>query len=94
MMLYLKAFAEISVDKNLIDLDEMYAKNSRYKKKIAHGLITSSYFSFFYGTKLPEEDYVYTSQSLKLRRAVHLGGIVTATIEVTRIDLNFFFNNM
>ena len=82
-----KAFAEISGDKNPIHLDEKYAKKSRYKKRIAHGLLTASYFSSLFGTKLPGEGCVYASQSLQFRRPVHLGDIVTATIEVTRVDL-------
>jgi acyl dehydratase len=82
-----KAFAKISGDKNPIHLDEKYAKNSRYKKRIAHGLLTASFFSFLFGTKLPGEGCVYASQSLKFRRPVHLGDTVTATIEVTRVDL-------
>ena len=89
-----KAFAKISGDKNPIHLDEKYAKNSRYKKRIVHGLLTASYFSSLFGTKLPGEGCVYASQSLKFRRPVYLGDIVTATIEVIRVDLkkkkNFF----
>lgn len=86
-----KAFTKISGDKNLIHLDEKYAKNSRYKRRIAHGLLIASYFSFLFGKKLPEEGCVHASKLLKFRRPVYLGDIVTVIIEVTRMDLKFFF---
>lgn len=82
-----KAFAGISGDRNPVHLDEEYAENSRYKKRIAHGLMTASYFSALFGTKIPGEGCVYVSQSLNFKRPVYLGDTVTATVEVTKIDL-------
>jgi 3-hydroxybutyryl-CoA dehydratase len=82
-----KAFAGISGDRNPIHLDEEYAENSRYKKRIAHGLMTVSYFSALFGTKIPGEGCVYVSQSLNFKRPVYLGDTVTAIVEVTSIDV-------
>ena len=39
-----KSFAGISADHNPIHLDDDYASKSRYKKRIAHGLISGSFF--------------------------------------------------
>ena len=61
----IKAFALTSGDSNPIHLDEEYAEKSRFKKRIAHGMMTASYFSALFGTKIPGEGCVYTSQSLK-----------------------------
>jgi acyl dehydratase len=83
----IKTFAGISGDRNPIHLDEEYAKNSRYKKRIAHGLITASYFSALFGTKIPGEGCVYVSQSLNFKRPIYIGDTVTAIVEVTSIDL-------
>lgn len=82
-----KSFAEISGDKNPVHLDEEYAEKSRYKKRIAHGLMTASYFSALFGTKIPGEGCVYVSQSLNFKRPVYIGDMVTATVEVTSVDL-------
>ncbi len=79
-------FAEISGDKNPIHLDEEYAKKTIYKKRIAHGLMTASYFAGLGGTKLPGEGCIYTSQSLKFKRPVFIGDTVLATIEIIKID--------
>ena len=82
-----KAFSGISGDRNPIHLDEQYAENSRYKKRIAHGLMTASYFSALFGTKIPGEGCVYVSQSLNFKRPVYIGDTVVATVEVISVDL-------
>ncbi|MCT7486729.1 MaoC family dehydratase [Aliarcobacter cryaerophilus] len=82
-----KAFSGISGDRNPIHLDEQYAEKSRYKKRIAHGLMTASYFSALFGTKIPGEGCVYVSQSLNFKRPVYVGDTVVATVEVISVDL-------
>ena len=82
----IQSFAEISGDRNPVHLDAEYAENSRYKKRIAHGLMTASFFSALFGTKLPGEGFVYVSQSLKFKRPVYIGDTVIATVEVTDVD--------
>lgn len=78
-------------------MDEEYAKNSRYKKRIAHGMISASYFSSLFGTKVPGEGCVYVSQSLNFKRPVYLNDTVTATVIVKEIYLKkkrVFFNTI
>ena len=83
----IKTFAGISGDRNPIHLDEVYAENSRYKKRIAHGLMTASYFSALFGTRIPGKGCVYVSQSLQFKRPVYIGDTVVASVEVINIDL-------
>ncbi|MFA0678094.1 MaoC family dehydratase, partial [Vibrio sp. 10N.222.51.A6] len=75
-------------DRNPVHLDEVYAENSRFKKRIAHGMISSSFFSALFGTKLPGEGCVYVSQSLKFRKPVYIDDTVVATVVVSEIDIN------
>lgn len=84
----IKAFAGISGDRNPVHVDEDYAEQSRYKKRIVHGMMTASYFSALFGTKIPGEGCVYVAQSLQFKRPVYMGDTVTATIEVTKIDVD------
>lgn len=84
----LKAFAGISGDRNPIHIDEEYANNSRYKKRIAHGMMLASYFSALFGTKIPGEGCVYVAQNLQFKRPVYLGDTVVATVTVTKVDLD------
>lgn len=91
----IKSFAAISGDKNPVHIDENYASTSRYKKRIAHGFLTASFFSALFGTKLPGEGCVYVSQLLKFKRPVYIDDTVTAIIEVTSINIEkrrVFFN--
>ena len=65
-----KAYAGISGDRNPVHMDDEYAEKSRYKKRIAHGMISSSFFSALFGTKLPGPGCVYVNQSLNFKRPV------------------------
>ena len=82
-----KAFSGISGDKNPVHMDKDYAEKSRYKKRIAHGLLSSSFFSALFGTKLPGEGCVYVAQNLQFKRPVYLDDTIKATITVTDINI-------
>ena len=83
----IKTFAGLSGDNNPVHLSDEYAEKSRFKKRIAHGLLSASFFSALFGTKLPGYGCVYVSQSLNFRRPVYIGDMVKATIEVYKIDV-------
>ena len=82
------SFAKISGDTNPVHLSDDYAKQTVFKKRIAHGLISASFFSALFGTKLPGEGCVYVAQNLNFKRPVYIGDTVTAKIEITSIDIN------
>jgi len=82
-----KQFSGLSGDKNPIHMDDEYAKSSRFKKRIAHGLLSASFFSALFGTQIPGEGSVYVSQTLKFLRPVFLGDTVRATVRVKKINL-------
>ncbi|MGR5000232.1 MaoC family dehydratase [Vibrio celticus] len=81
-----KNFAGLSGDHNPVHVDDHFAEESRFKKRIAHGLISGSFFSALFGTRLPGPGCVYVAQSFNFKRAVYLGDTVTATAIVTKID--------
>ncbi|WP_168405044.1 MaoC family dehydratase [Acinetobacter indicus] len=83
----IKTFAGLSGDHNPVHVDEKYAENSRFKRRIAHGLMSAGFFSQLFGTKLPGPGCVYTAQSLKFLRPVYINDTVVATVEVIAIDL-------
>lgn len=82
-----KSFAGISGDNNPVHMSDEYAEGSRFKKRIAHGLLSASFFSAIFGTKLPGEGCVYVGQNLKFHKPVYLGDTVTAKVTVTSIDV-------
>lgn len=84
----IKAFAGVSGDRNPVHMDEEYAGNSRFKKRIAHGLMSASYFSAIFGTKFPGPGCVYVSQSLSFLRPVYIDDTVNAIATVKAVDFN------
>ncbi len=43
----IKSFAGISGDNNPVHMSDEYAEGSRFKKRIAHGLISASFFQLY-----------------------------------------------
>jgi 3-hydroxybutyryl-CoA dehydratase len=82
----IKSFADISGDNNPVHMNDNFAKNSRFGKRIAHGLLSASFFSAIFGTKLPGSGCVYVSQSLKFLRPVYLNDTVNASVTIKSID--------
>ena len=79
-------YAGLSLDINPIHLNNEYAKNSIFKEKIVHGMLTSGLISAVLGTKLPGEGSIYLSQTLKFISPVKIGDTITAKAEI--IDIN------
>jgi 3-hydroxybutyryl-CoA dehydratase len=82
----IKAFAGISGDNNPVHMSDEYAEKTRFKKRIAHGLISASYFSALFGTKIPGPGCVYVSQTLSFKKPVYIDDTVTATVTIKKID--------
>ena len=79
-------FATISGDSNPVHLSDAYAAQSQFRKRIAHGLLSSSFFSALFGTRIPGPGCVYVSQSLYFQRPVYIGDTVDVKVSVTRIN--------
>ncbi|MBA6291518.1 MaoC family dehydratase [Colwellia sp. MB3u-70] len=84
----IKGFAGLTGDYNPVHVDEMYAADSRFGRRIAHGLLTAGFFSALFGTRLPGPGCVYVSQNLNFKRPVYIGDTVVATVKVTSVDVS------
>jgi 3-hydroxybutyryl-CoA dehydratase len=80
-----RAFASLTGDHNPVHLDEKYANGTRFKRRVAHGMLTASLISSVLANKLPGEGTVYLSQSLKFVAPVYLDDTVTARVTVTAL---------
>ncbi|WP_313047778.1 MaoC family dehydratase [Pseudomonas soli] len=83
----IKAYAGLSGDHNPVHVDREYAEQSRFGKRIAHGLMSAGFFSALFGTRLPGPGCVYVSQSLNFLRPVYIDDTVVAEVCVTAVDL-------
>ncbi len=80
-------FAGVSGDTNPVHLDALFADQTPFKGRIAHGMLSASFISTVLGTRLPGPGCIYLSQSLKFRAPVKAGDTVTARVTVKNIDL-------
>jgi len=81
------AFASVTGDNQPLHLDDAFAAKTRFKKRIAHGMLTAGFISAVLGTKLaPNNVVVYLSQQMRFRLPVSIGDTITAEAEVTAID--------
>ena len=78
-------FSELSLDKNPLHLDEDYAAQSIFGKRVVHGMLVASLFSAILGTVLPGEGSIYLGQTLNFKAPIYLGDEITARVEVIKI---------
>lgn len=82
---YVDSFAEVSGDKNPLHLDEDYARETMFKGRIAHGMLSASFISTIFGTMMPGRGSIYLQQNLKFTAPVRLGETVRAVVEVQEV---------
>jgi 3-hydroxybutyryl-CoA dehydratase len=75
-------FAGITGDFNPIHIDDVYASNSRFGKRIAHGMLSSSFICTVLGTQLPGVGTIHTKQYLEFKAPVYIGDTVTVKLTV------------
>ncbi len=80
-----RKFADVSGDYNPLHLDDEFAANTRFGKRIAHGMLSGAFISAVLGYELSDRKIVYLSQTLKFTKPVFIGDTVTATATVTSI---------
>ncbi|KPL07236.1 hypothetical protein AMJ86_05110 [bacterium SM23_57] len=81
----IERFAEVVEDRNPVHLDDQYAKQTIFKKRIAHGMLGAGLISAVIGTKLPGPGTIYLSQTLKFTAPVYIGDHITAEVTVKNI---------
>ncbi len=80
-----RSFAEISGDKNPVHLDDEFAAQTQFKKRLVHGILTAGLISAVLGTELPGPGSIYISQSINFRAPVFIGDTITATATVVKM---------
>ena len=78
-------YAGVTGDLNPAHINEEYAKNTFFKTRIAHGLLSAGLISTVLGNELPGPGSVYIRQELNFLAPVHIGDTVTARAEVIEI---------
>ncbi|WP_116364072.1 MaoC family dehydratase [Parahaliea mediterranea] len=81
-----QAFATVSGDDNPLHLNDDFARETRFGRRLAHGMLTTSLWSTIVGTQLPGPGCAYMSQELVFLKPVYIGDTVVAGMTVTAID--------
>lgn len=79
-----RQFAEMSGDFNPIHLDDEYAKTTRFKRRIAHGMILGAMVSRFLNEKIGSGG-IYLAQTFKFSNPVFIDDVITFDFEITRL---------
>lgn len=77
-------FVELTGDDNRLHVDENYAKNTSFKKPVAHGMFGASFISTLIGTKLPGDGALWFAQNLEFLLPVRIGDEITVNAEVIK----------
>jgi len=79
---HLDSFANLSRDHNPLHMDENYAKNTKFKKQVCHGMLLASFFSKLVGMHMPGKNALYFSQTLNFQAPCYLDDQITIQGEV------------
>lgn len=78
-------FAGLTGDNNPIHCNEVFATQTQFKSRIAHGMFCAGLISCVAGTRLPGPGAVYVDQQLRFKAPVRIGDTVTALCTVQEI---------
>jgi 3-hydroxybutyryl-CoA dehydratase len=78
-------FAGITGDLNPAHVSEDFAKDTFFKTRIAHGMLSASFISTVIGTMLPGPGTIYMRQEANFLAPVKFGDTITAVVEVAEI---------
>ena len=81
----IRSFADLTGDTNPVHLDDTYATNTRFGRRIAHGMIAAGLISATLANDLPGPGTVYLSQTLQFKAPIHPDDTITTTVEVKGI---------
>lgn len=81
----IELFAEVTGDRNPVHLDDRFARQTRFGRRIAHGMLGASLISAVLANELPGPGTIYLSQTLQFTAPIYLNDTVTVHVTVTKI---------
>jgi len=79
-------FAKVSGDFNPIHMDDEYAKTTKFKKRICHGMLLGSFISQYISQKYPKS--IYVSQSLTFHKPCYISDKIKISSNILDIKEN------
>lgn len=78
-------FAGITGDVNQLPINEEFAKQTRYGKRIAHGMLTASFITNIVGMHLPGYGSSMESQKVRFLKPVYVGDTIEVGVTLTAV---------
>jgi 3-hydroxybutyryl-CoA dehydratase len=78
-------YAGITGDFNPAHVNEVYAQQSFFKTRIAHGMLSAGLISAVLANKLPGPGSIYLKQKMSFLAPVKIGDTITARVEATEV---------
>ncbi|MDO9183816.1 MAG: MaoC family dehydratase [Bacteriovorax sp.] len=75
-------FADFSGDFNPVHFDDNAAIAQGFKGRIAHGMVSASFFSKIFANKFPGAGTIYLNQTFKFHAPVYVDEVLTYRLEV------------
>lgn len=82
----IQVFADLTGDYSPLHVDEAFAQRSRFGRRLAHGLLSSSFITGIIGMELPARNGIYMGQTLSFRRPVFIGDELVVRASVASRD--------
>jgi 3-hydroxybutyryl-CoA dehydratase len=79
---HIQSFADFSGDYNPVHFDDEAAKVQGFNGRIAHGMVSASFFSKILANTFPGPGTIYLNQSLKFHAPVYVNEVLTYVLEV------------
>tara|TARA_B110000116_G_C16796135_1_gene566849 strand:- start:1072 stop:1476 length:405 start_codon:yes stop_codon:yes gene_type:complete len=78
-------FSELSSDKNPLHTDKEFAKKTRFKKPIVHGLFSVTSFGKVMGSKFPGSGSIHVGQNLSFKKPLYPDKKYYVRVELIKI---------
>ncbi len=78
----IEKFAEFSNDYNPVHFEDVAAIAQGFKGRLAHGMLSASFFSKIFANSFPGAGTIYLGQSFKFHAPVYLDEVLNYRLEV------------
>lgn len=75
-------FAALTGDFNPLHVDEEFAKQTSFRKPVAHGMLSASFISTMIGMLIPGPGALWSSQTLEFLQPVYVGDCISVIASV------------
>lgn len=75
-------FANLTGDDNKLHMEDAFARQTSFRKRVVHGMLSASFISTIIGTKLPGDGALWYSQTIEFLLPVRIGDEIKVVAEV------------